>query len=129
MKVRVKDMSQRDDWKDTGKSLGGAFKGLGKSIVRTAKTGVDKAADWAEGKPADDPAAAPEQALTDEQASGAADSGTNNDTNVFNDGTWRETGKELGGAFKGLGQNIIKSVKRGSEKAEEWAEGNPKEDE
>lgn len=114
-------MSQRDDWKDTGKGLGSAFKGLGKSIIRTAKTGVDKAADWAEGKP---DGASAESTQTD---SGAAASSEASDStagsNVFNDGTWRETGKELGGAFKGLGQNIIKSAKRGGDKAGEWAEG------
>ena len=40
-------MSLRDEWKKTGKDLGHAFQGLGKSIVRSVKTGVDKADDWA----------------------------------------------------------------------------------
>lgn len=31
----------------TGKGLGHAFRDLGKSIVRSVKTGVDKADDWA----------------------------------------------------------------------------------
>lgn len=113
----MKHMSQRDDWKDTGKGLGSAFKGLGKSIVRTAKTGVDKAVDWAEGKPAE------ETAQTADGAAATQASGTEAGSNVFNDGTWRETGKDLGGAFKGLGQNIIKSAKKGGDKAGEWAEG------
>ncbi len=40
-------MSLRDEWKKTGKDLGHAFQGLGKSIVRSVKAGVDKADDWA----------------------------------------------------------------------------------
>lgn len=36
------------DWKQTGTELGHAFKGLGKTLVRTIKTGTDKAMDWAE---------------------------------------------------------------------------------
>lgn len=40
-------MSLRDEWKQTGKELGHAFQGLGKSIVRSVKTGVDKADEWA----------------------------------------------------------------------------------
>lgn len=40
--------STKEDWKETGKGLGHAFKGLGKTILRTAKTGVDKATSWAE---------------------------------------------------------------------------------
>lgn len=40
--------SLREDWKETGKDLGGAFKQLGKSIVKSGATVVDKANDWAE---------------------------------------------------------------------------------
>ena len=43
-------MSTKQDWKETGKDLGHAFKGLGKTLIRTAKTGVDKVNDWADGK-------------------------------------------------------------------------------
>ena len=41
-------MSTKDDWKQTGKELGHAFKGLGKTILKTAKAGADKAVEWAE---------------------------------------------------------------------------------
>ncbi|MGN0370253.1 MAG: hypothetical protein ACI4EW_06875 [Butyrivibrio sp.] len=41
-------MSTRDDWKETGKDLGHAFKGLGKNIIKSAKKGINKATDWAE---------------------------------------------------------------------------------
>ena len=40
-------MSLRDGWKKTGKDLGHAFQGLGKSIIRSVKTGADKADEWA----------------------------------------------------------------------------------
>jgi hypothetical protein len=40
--------SLKDDWKETGKDLGGAFKQLGKSIVKSGAVVVNKANDWAE---------------------------------------------------------------------------------
>ena len=40
--------SLKEDWKETGKDLGGAFKQLGKSIIKSGATVVDKANDWAE---------------------------------------------------------------------------------
>lgn len=38
----------KQDWKNTGKGFANAFKGLGKTLVKTVKTGVDKADEWAE---------------------------------------------------------------------------------
>ena len=40
--------SLKESWKETGKDLGGAFKQLGKSIVKSGAVVVDKASDWAE---------------------------------------------------------------------------------
>ena len=40
-------MALRDEWKQTGKDLGHAFEGLGKTVVRTLRVGVDKADEWA----------------------------------------------------------------------------------
>lgn len=40
--------STKENWKDTGRDLGHAFKGLGKTLLKTAKTGVNKATEWAE---------------------------------------------------------------------------------
>lgn len=37
----------KDNWKETGKDLGHAFSGLGKTLIKTAKKAVDKAEDWA----------------------------------------------------------------------------------
>lgn len=96
-------MALKDDWKDTGKDLGGAFTNLGKTLIRTAKVGVDKADAWADGE---DPAeAVPEE-------------------NVTNDGSWRETGKGLGDAFANLGKTLIHTAGVGADKVEDWANGN-----
>ena len=92
-------MALNDEWKNTGKTLGGAFADLGKTLLKTAKVGVDKAEAWAEGN---DPAkAVPEE-------------------NVTNDGSWRETGKELGGAFAKLGKTLLNTAEVGVDKAEDW---------
>lgn len=40
--------SLKEDWKETGKDLGGAFKSLGKSIVKSGAKVVNKANDWSE---------------------------------------------------------------------------------
>lgn len=37
----------KDSWKKTGIGLGHAFRDLGKSIVKSAATAVDKVDDWA----------------------------------------------------------------------------------
>ena len=93
----------KEEWKNTGKELGGAFTGLAKSLIRSAKTGIDKVEDWAE---EDTNQQQPQQ----------------EESNVFNDGTWRETGKNLGKAFMGLGKTIVGTGEEALEKAEEWAE-------
>lgn len=94
-------MALNNDWKDTGKSLGGAFASLGKTLIRTAKVGADKAEAWADGK--DQTEAVPQE-------------------NVMNDGSWRKTGKELGGAFAKLGKTLLDTAETGVEKAETWVE-------
>ena len=100
-------MPLNDEWKNTGKTLGGAFANLGKTLIKTAKVGVDKAEAWADG---DDPTkAVPEE-------------------NVTNDGTWRETGKELGGAFAKLGKTLLNTAEVGVDKAEAWANGESSDD-
>lgn len=40
-------MSLRDTWKKTGTELGHAFRDLGKTLVKTVKTGAEKADNWA----------------------------------------------------------------------------------
>lgn len=103
----------KEQWKNTGKELGGAFEELAKTVIRSAKVGVDKAEEWAErdeNAPAQEPKAqAPE-------------------SNVFNDGSWKETGKGLGKAFESLGKTLVgtglDAADKAADKAEEWAEGN-----
>ena len=107
-------MALKDDWKETGKGLGEAFAGLGKTLVRSGKTAVDKAVDWAEDdeKKAEEAASEVKEAAEEvkkevEEAKEEAEK----DSNVFNDGSWRETGKGLGQAFAGLGKYILESGK------------------
>ncbi len=37
----------KNSWKQTGTGLGGAFKTLGKTLIKTGKKGVDSAVEWA----------------------------------------------------------------------------------
>ncbi len=37
----------KDSWKETGTEFGHAFRDLGKTVIKTAKTGTDKVEDWA----------------------------------------------------------------------------------
>ena len=92
-------MGLKDQWKETGKEMGEAFSGLGKNIIRTVADGVEKATDWAQ-----------------------PDDGKDDGSTVFNDGSWRETGKDFGEAFSGLGKSILGTAKAGKEKAEDFAE-------
>ena len=39
-------MALKDSWKETGTGLGHAFRDLGKTIVKSVKTGVEKADEW-----------------------------------------------------------------------------------
>ena len=39
-------MSLKQNWKDTGVSLGHAFRDLGKTLVKTVKTGAEKVDNW-----------------------------------------------------------------------------------
>ncbi len=43
------EMSLRDSWKETGVGLGHAFRDLGKTLVKTVKTGAEKVDNWANG--------------------------------------------------------------------------------
>ena len=41
-------MALKDDWKETGKDLGHAFKNLGKTLIRSASKGIEAAEKWAQ---------------------------------------------------------------------------------
>lgn len=47
-------MNLKDSWKETGVGLGHAFRDLGKTIVKTVKTGAVKVDEWANGKETQD---------------------------------------------------------------------------
>ena len=116
-------MALKDDWKETGKDLGGAFANLGKTLVRTGKTAVDKAVDWAESDDAEKKAEeAAEEVKEAEEAAEEVKEAAEKDSNVFNDGSWRETGKGLGQAFAGLGKTILDTGKTVVDKATDWAD-------
>lgn len=58
----------KDNWKDAGKGLGHAFRDLGKAIANTAKTGVRKVDEWANGD--DDKEKAKPEAESEKKDSG-----------------------------------------------------------
>ena len=99
----------REDWKNTGKELGHAFQGLAKSLIRSAKDGADKVADWADGE--------------DENTAAKAE-----ERNVFNDGTWRETGKGIGHAMGALGKSLLNTGAEVADKVDDWVESKVEED-
>lgn len=78
----------KQEWKESGTDLGHAFQTFGKTFVRSAKTTGDKITDWAEDKkPEEQP-----------------------ESTVYSDGSWKKTGKELGGAFAGMGKTLLHTV-------------------
>ena len=93
----------KEQWKNTGKELGGAFEGLAKSLIRSVRDGADKVLDWAEGDE-QNPAGAPEERT------------------VFNDGTWRETGKGLGHAMRDLGKSILATGAEVADNVDDWVD-------
>ena len=80
----------QENWKETGEELGSSFKQFGKTILKSARTIVDKVDD---------------KCNNDYDARSEEDK-EKKESNVFNDGSWRETGKDLGHAFTSLGQSI-----------------------
>ncbi len=110
-------VATKDEWKSTGKELGGAFKGLAATMIRTAKAGIERAEDWAEAQKDDQDQAA-------EETAGRAAEAAEEPNDAFNDGSWRETGKNLGRALMSLGATLTNTVEEGAEKAEKWADEN-----
>ncbi len=113
-------MALKDNWKETGKGLGHAFSTLGKTIVRSAETTADQVSDWAKGekKKPEEAKTAPE---SPEKAEEEKDGGK--ESTVYNDGSWRKTGSELGHAFAGLGKTLVKTAETGADKVSDWADG------
>lgn len=82
----------KENWKETGKTFGKSFKRFGKTVLKSARTIVDKADDHCN-KTVD---------VVEVDANGKPIK----ESNVFNDGSWRETGDGLGEAFSSLGKSI-----------------------
>lgn len=82
-------MSTKDEMKSAGLGLGHAFKRFGKTFLRSVSQVTDKAA------------------------------GKETEGSVFRDGSWRETGKELGSAFLKTGKATLNAAATGLEKASE----------
>ena len=110
-------MALKDEWKETGKGLGQAFANLGKNIGRSAKTIVDNVT----GNDKDE-----KKETGENTAPEAAEA--EKDSTVFNDGSWRNTGKDLGNAFANLGKSILHSGKEGINKVSDAVDGDKKED-
>lgn len=90
----------KEEFKESGRELGQAFKTFGKTFVRSAEATTDKVVDWA------DDVTSKEKAEKEQEEPKST---------VYSDGSWRETGKALGGAFAGMGRTILNSVGLGSE--------------
>lgn len=143
--------SLKDSWKETGTELGHAFRDLGKAVVKTAKTGADKAEEWATKEDNQNQTSAvqnqtSEASQTEQQqtvsqpvktesaesqpviiqkaeASQEAPQVENQKTEKQDSlkSDWKSTGVGLGHAFRDLGKTVIKTAKTGADKAEEWA--------
>ena len=86
----------RDNWADVGKGLGRTFSGLGRSLVQTAKVGVNAASDWADGKEVDNSS---EKAQMKEG--------------------WKNFGHSFVDTAEDFGKASVKSVKKGVDKVDD----------
>lgn len=116
----------KDSWKETGTGLGHAFRDLGKTVIKSAKTGADKASDWAS-KDDSEKEMSNEETLVHASSEevGIAEAfseteGTKQESTGLKE-SWKQTGTGLGHAFRDLGKTVIKSAKTGAEKATDWA--------
>lgn len=94
----------KEEFKQSGKEIGHAFQTFGKTFVRSAETTADRVVEWADDK------TAAEKAQKEQREPNSS---------VYSDGSWKETGKQLGGAFAGMGKTILHSVGIGDEDKKE----------
>lgn len=107
----------KQGWKDAGKSLGSAFKNFGKTVAKSTKTIVDKAdgdskkqSEKKENPDVVDVKEVDSETETIKVDAEVADSPK--ESNVFNDGSWKEVGKGLGKGFGGVGKMIGKTISK-----------------
>ena len=92
-------MSLKDDWKDTGKGIGKTFAGLGKSIAKSVKVGLDAATDET---PVDENGKPLPNGLRE---------------------SWTEVGHSFGTTGKSLGRAAAGTAKKVIDKVDEAADG------
>lgn len=97
--------SLKDEWKGVGKGLGKTFMGLGKTVIKTAKVGIEKADNWAEGK---------------------EDTTSPEDISSMKEG-WKTFGHNFVNSAEDFGKTGVKTAKAGAEMAQEWAAEEKKE--
>ena len=85
------------DLKDASVDLGHAFKKFGKTFVRSAETTAKNIDDWANDRPKEE----------------------YQESTVYSDGSWKETGKEMGDAAKNFGKALIREIKDDNKDKEE----------
>lgn len=110
----------KEDWKKTGKDLGSAFKQFGKTFVRSAKHIADKVDESFEEANSEETCETTQTSIdsdkvvaevkVEEAEPVVEEKEKKEESNVFNDGSWRETGKDLGKAFGNLGKSIGKTL-------------------
>ena len=86
-------MSLGEKWKDAGKGMGESFSGLGKSIIKSAKVGVDNLAG---------------EAPVDENGE-KIDSGLKENWKTVGK-SFKKTGSSLGKAFAGTAKKVVDEV-------------------
>ena len=94
----------KEEWKGVGKGLGKTFSGLGKTLIRTGKLGLEKADDWAEGREGVDHSA---------------------ETAAMKEG-WTNFGNDFVDSAKGVGKTTVKSVKTGVDSVSNEGNGEAK---
>ena len=108
----------KQGWKDAGKSLGSAFKNFGKTVAKSTKTIVDKAdgdsknqSEKKENPDVVDVKEVDSETETIEVEAEVADS-PEKESNVFNDGSWKKVGKDIGKGFGGIGKMVGKTLSK-----------------
>lgn len=81
----------KEEWKESGKKLGKAWANFGKTFIRSAETTGEKVSEWADGQ--------------EPNATNAEPNST-----VYSDGSWKQVGKDLGGAFAGVGKSLLHTM-------------------
>ena len=107
----------KNGWKGAGKELGSAFKKFGKTLVKSTRTVVDKADNKCNesDKKTENPNVVDVKEVDSETETIQVDAevaDSPKESNVFNDGSWKEVGKGLGKGFGGVGKMIGKTISK-----------------